>query len=158
MMIILIISLKAYLLGTSAKNTLWCVCNLNKIQFLYSTEYIQLNIIVHFILTIICPKECYFSISWKLDIIFNGSTFFDANETAAKEFIYSKRPFEVGVFFISYNGFGFLVWFGWAFFSWVLLPLNISGQIAGAQKPAWRWRLEQLLNKTVFLNTPQAVL
>lgn len=34
--------------------------------------------------------------------------------------------------------------------------LNTSGQIADAQKPAWRQSLGQLLEKAVFLSTPEA--
>lgn len=56
----------------------------------------------------------------------------------AKHSAYPKRQVEVYVFFLSYSGFGLRV------FSWFLLPLNTSGQIVDAQKPAWRWRLEQL--------------
>lgn len=77
---------------------------------------------MHFILTITCQKELIFfqmleEMGSQHDIIFNGTMFFDANETVAKHSAYPKRPFEVHVFFISYSGLGFFVWFEWVFFS-----------------------------------------
>lgn len=89
MMIILTISPRAYLRNTLAvaqtwcKNSFWCVCNLNKNQFHYPVECIQLSIIMHFILSVTSLTQFFFSrtslqleeMGSYLGVIFNGVTF-----------------------------------------------------------------------------------